>query len=263
MQVGWIWVKQGEEEDVGVAAGGQHHRVGGVGLQFAGDLVADDDPLGPAVHQYQVHHVPPGEHLDGARADLAREGRVAAQQQLLAGLAPGVEGAADLGPAEGAVVEVAAVFTGKGHALGHALVDDVVAHFGQAVDVGLPRAVVAALDRVVEQAEDRVAVPLVVLGRIDPALGGDGVGPPRRVLVAEAFDLVAQLGHGGRGRTAGQAGTDHDHTVFTFVGRVDQLVRELGVFPFLGDWPGGYFCIEFHCHLLTSPSRRARPAEPR
>ena len=98
---------------------------------------------------------------------------VGAEQELLAGLAAGVEGAGDLGAAEGAVVEQAAVLAGEGHALGHALVDDVDRDLGQAVDVGLAAAVVAALDGVVEQPVDAVAVVLVVLGGVDAALGGD------------------------------------------------------------------------------------------
>jgi len=44
---------------------------------------------------------------------------------LLAGLAPGVEGARHLRAAERAVVEQAAVLAGEGHTLGHHLVDDV------------------------------------------------------------------------------------------------------------------------------------------
>ena len=106
-----------------------------------------------------------------------RQRLVGAEQQLLAGLAPGVERARHLGAAEAAVVEQAAVLAGEGHALGDALVDDVDRHLGQAVDVGLAGPVVAALHRVVEEAVDRVAVALVVLGGVDAALGGDRVRP--------------------------------------------------------------------------------------
>ena len=113
------------------------------------------------------------------RADLAFERLVGAEQQLLAGLAAGVEGARHLRAAEGAVVEVAAVFAGERHALRHALVDDVDADLRQAVDVGFARAEVAALDRVVEQAVDAVAVVLIILGGVDAALRGDAVRAPR------------------------------------------------------------------------------------
>ena len=70
-----------------------------------------------------------------AEADLAGQLLVGAEQQLLAGLAAGVERAADLGAAEAAVVEQAAVLAGERHALGDHLVDDVDRHLGQAVDV--------------------------------------------------------------------------------------------------------------------------------
>ena len=110
------------------------------------------------------------------------EGLVGAEQQLLAGLAPGVEGAADLGATERAVGEQAAVLAGERHALGRALVDDVDRHLGQPVHVGLAGAVVAALHGVVEEAVDRVAVVAVVLRRVDAALGGDRVRPAGRVV---------------------------------------------------------------------------------
>src|SRR5699024_2881965 len=148
-----------------------------------------------------------------------------------AGLAAGVEGPGDLHPAEGAVVEQAAVLAGERHALGHALVDDVGADLGQSVDVGLPGAVVTALDRVVEEAVDGVAVALVVLGRVDPALGGDRVGPAGAVLVAERLDPVARLPHRRGRRRTGQAGPDDDHGQLAAAGRVDQGRRELAGRP--------------------------------
>ncbi len=98
-----------------------------------------------AVNHDEVEHLGAREHLHCAETDLAAERLVGAEQQLLAGLAAGVEGARDLRPAEGAVGEQPAVFAGERHALGHALVDDVDAHLRQPIDVGLARAEVAAL----------------------------------------------------------------------------------------------------------------------
>src|SRR5205823_3990052 len=115
---------------------------------------------------------------------------VGAQQQLLAGLAAGVEGAGDLGATERAGVEQAAVLARERHALRHALVDDLHADLGEAVDVRLPRAEVATLHRVVEEAVDAVTVAAVVLRGVDPALRGDRVRSARAVLVAERADLV-------------------------------------------------------------------------
>ena len=69
---------------------------------------------------------------------------------MLTGLAAGVKGARDLGAAEGPVVQIAAVFPGEGHALRHALVNDVQAHLRQSINVRLSRAEITALDGVVE-----------------------------------------------------------------------------------------------------------------
>ena len=50
----------GQEEDVAVAAAGEHHDVGEVGLDLAGDHVAHDDAAGPAVDDDQLEHLVPG-----------------------------------------------------------------------------------------------------------------------------------------------------------------------------------------------------------
>ena len=181
-----------QEEDVAVAAGGEHHGVGQVGGDLAGDQVAHDDAAGPAVDDDQVEHLVPGVHLDVAGRDLPFQRLVRAEQQLLTGLAAGVERARHLGAAERAVVEQAAVLAGERHALGDALVDDVHRHLGEPVHVGLAGAEVAALDRVVEQPVDRVAVVAVVLRRVDAALRRDRVRAARAVLVAERPDVVAR-----------------------------------------------------------------------
>ena len=131
--------------------------------------------------------------LDGALVHLAHQRLIRAEQELLPGLAARVEGARDLRAAERPVVEQPAVLARERNALGHALVDDVHAQLREPVDVRFPRAVVAALDGVVEQAVDAVAVVLVVLRGVDPALGGDAVGAARAVLDAEVEDVVAEL----------------------------------------------------------------------
>ena len=229
----------GQEEHVAVAAGGEHHGVGEVGLDLAGHHVADDDAAGLAVDHDQLEHLVPGVHRDRAGGDLAFQGLVRADQQLLTGLAAGVEGARHLHAAERAVVEQTAVLAGERDALGDALVDDLHADLGQPVDVGLPGAEVAALHGVVEEPVDGVAVVAVVLGRVDATLGGDRVRPPRRVLVAEAGDLVAGLAERGRRRGTGQTGADDDHRELAAVGRVDQLGVEASLVPALLDGPGG------------------------
>ena len=174
-----------------------------------------------------------GEHFNVSLGHFLFQGLVGAQQELLARLAACVEGALELGAAEGAVVQQAAVFTAEGNALGHALVNDVGGNFRQAVDVGFTGAEVAALHGIIEQAVDGVAVVLVVLGRVDAALGRNGVGAAGAVLVAEALDVVAKLGKRGGGGGAGQAGPYHEHGVLALVVRVDQFGLKLVLGPFV------------------------------
>ncbi len=190
---------------------------------------------------------------------MASQGLIGAEQQLLAGLAPGVEGTGDLGATEGTVVEEAAVLAGEGDALRSTLVDDVVRHLGQAVHVGLTTAVVAALHRVVEETEGRVAIVLVVLRGVDTALGGDRVRPPGGVVVREDLDVVAELTQGGGGGGAGEAGADDDHLELATVVGGDQFQVELVVVPLVGQRALGDLRVERECHVvLLDVSRRRR-----
>jgi hypothetical protein len=107
------------------------------------------------------------------------------------------------------------------------------------MDVALARAEVAALDGVVEQPVHAVAVVLVVLRGVDAALRGDRVRAARRILEAEAGDVVAELGQRRCCRRSGEAGADDDDLVLALVGRVDQLEVELGLGPLLADGTGG------------------------
>ncbi len=220
--------------------------VGRVRLHLASNEVARDDAAGLAVDHYQVQHFGAGVHLHFSVGNLAAQGRVGAQQQLLPGLAAGVERAAYLGAAEGAVGQQAAVFAGKRHALSHALVDDVDRHLGQAVHVGFAGAVVAALDGVVEQTEHGVAVVLVVFSGVDAALRRNGVRAAGRVVVGKGLYVVAQLGQRGGGRSAGQAGAYHNDVVLPLVGGVHKLHVELVLLPLLGERAFGNFGIQLH-----------------
>ena len=87
---------------------------------LAGEQVAGDDAGAAAVDDDDVDELDAVAQLDVAEPDLAGQLLVGAEQQLLAGLAAGVERAAHLGAAEAAVVEQAAVLAGERHALGDA-----------------------------------------------------------------------------------------------------------------------------------------------
>lgn len=225
-------------EDVAVAAGGEDDGVREVRVDLPGDQVPGHDAARPPVDDDQVQHLGARVHLHVPGGDLPGQRLVGAEEELLARLATGVEGAGDLDAAEGAGVEQAAVLAGERHALGHALVDDLHGDLREPVHVGLAGAEVAALDGVVEQPVDGVAVVAVVLRRVDAALRGDGVGPARGVLVAELDDVVALFGEGGAGRAAREAGAHHDHRVLAPVGRVDQLGLEPALVPALVDRAG-------------------------
>ncbi len=240
----------GKVIDVAVAAGAEHHRVAQVRFDLAGHQVARDDAARVAVDHDQVEHLRAREHLHRAGADLPFERLVSAQQQLLPGLPARVERARNLRAAEAAVVEVAGVLARERHALRHALIDDVEADLRQAVDVGFAGAEIAALHRVVKQAVDAVAIVVIILGGVDAALRGDGVRAPRRILEAEALDVVAQLGQrGGRG-SAGEAGSHHQDRVLALVGRVHQLEAEAVPVPARLNRTCRRFRIEFHVRLL-------------
>ncbi len=240
-----------EVEHVDVAAGAEQHRVADVGADLAGHEVADRDPLGLAVHDHEVEHLGAREQLHRPRLDLPGERGVRAEEELLPRLAARVEGAGDLGAAEGAGVEIAGVVAGERDALRHALVDDVVAHLREPPDVRLTRAEVAALDGVVEEPVDAVAVVRVVLRGVDAALGGDAVRAAGAVLVAERLHVVPELAQRRRGRRAGQAGADHEDLVLPLVRGVHQLQLEAVLVPRVLDATGRCLSVEDHDVPLT------------
>ena len=186
---------------------------------LAADQVAHHDPARLAIDDDHIEHLVPVVHRHGAKSDLPLECLVGADQQLLASLSPGVECPRNLGTTEGAVGQHATVVTSERHSLRDALVDDAPRDLGKAIDVRLTGPEIAALDGVLEEPLDGVAVIRVVLGGVDAALRGDGVGPSRRVLEAEAGHLVAELGQRGRRRGARQSRADHDDVELPLVRR--------------------------------------------
>ncbi len=135
---------------------------------------------------------------------------------------------------------------------------------------------VAALDGVVEEAVHRVAVVAVVLGGVDAALRGDGVGPARGVGEAELHDVVALLGEGRAGRSARQAGADDDHDVLAAVGGVDEPGLEAAPVPAVRDGAfgglgvgdglaGGVVCVaahgQFTIPVMTATGTDTKPAK--
>jgi hypothetical protein len=93
----------GEIKDIPIPARAEQDRIPRVAANLAGHHIPDDDPLGVAVHQNEIEHLGPREHLDLARGDLRAQGLIGAQQKLLSSLPASLEGARNLCAAEGAV----------------------------------------------------------------------------------------------------------------------------------------------------------------
>ena len=195
--------------------------MGGVAGDRSALEVAHDDTARGAVDDHQVEHLAAHEHAAAPERDLALQRLIRAEQQLLAGLAARVERARDLRAAERSVGQRAAVLPRERHALRDALIDDARRQLRQAIDVGLARPKVTALDRVVEEAAHAVAVVLVVLGGVDAALRGDAVRAPRAVLEADAGDVVPELRERRGRRRAGEPGADDDDAVAAAIGWAD------------------------------------------
>ena len=229
---------------IAVTAGAEEYGVSGESFKFSRDHVAEDDASGDAVDGDDVHHLATGVERDFPEFDLPHETAVGTEEQLLSGLAAGVESPGDLRSPEGAIGECAAVFPGEGDPLGDALIDDGRADLGESVDVGFPSAEVSPLDGVVEETVDAVSVVLVVLGGVDASLSGNAVCAAGRVVEGDGVDLVAEFGKGGGSGGTGESGSDDDDGVFSLVGRGDQLEVELVSVPARGHRTAGDVRLE-------------------
>ena len=159
--------------NVSVAARSEHHGVAHVRFDSPGYQIARHDAARAAVDHHQIQHLGAREHGDASLMHLPLQRLIRAQQQLLPGLPARIKRARHLRAAEAAVGQRAAILARERHALRHALIDDVHADLRQPVNVGFARAEVAALHRVVKQPEDAVAVAVIILRGVDPALRRD------------------------------------------------------------------------------------------
>src|ERR1700730_13020314 len=168
-----------EIENVGISSGCEHNHVGSVAADLARHQVSRHDSARSAVHNHDIEQLAPDMHCHSSGCDLLFEGLISAQQELLSSLSSRIEGPFDLHAAEGPIIEKSAVFSCKRHGLSDALIDDIDTDFRQTVDVGFTGAKIAALDGVLEKAQNAVPVIPVVLRSVDPSLGGDRVCPSR------------------------------------------------------------------------------------
>ena len=175
---------------------------------------------------------------------------------MLSGLSSTVERPRDLDASERSIRQLPAVLSGKGDAERHALIDDLRAHLGQSVHIGLARAKVSAFDRVIEQSPHTVSVVLVILGRIDSALCRNAVGAARTILKTKALHLIAELSQGRSRAGSRKAGADDDDRDFPFIIRTHQFFAEPSPVPFGFQGAGRNFRIEVH-HPRTIPEKMA------
>ena len=190
-------------------------------LKLACHKITGDYSLGLAVDDDEVKHLVTGITLDCPGGNLTVQSGIGAEKELLSGLSAGIESTADLDSSERTVGEVTAILTGEGNTLGHTLVDDGRADFGETIDISLAAAVVSSFYCVIEKTIDSVVVVLVILGGVDSSLGGDGMGPSGRVADAENLDIIAQLTEGsGRGGSS-QSGADYYYLKFSPVVGID------------------------------------------
>src|SRR6266446_6910121 len=237
-----------KKKDIAVTAGRENNGIAGEGIDFAGAQVAGDDSLGMTIDQNEVEHLGLREHFHRAEGDFPAEGLIGPEQQLLAGLAAGVKRPRNLRPAEGTIGEQPAILARERYTLFGALVDDEIADFGQPVNVRFARTEIAPFDRVVKQSENAVAVVLVILGSIDPALRRNGMGATRRILITKTFHTITKFTQSGRGRSASQPRTDHNDFKFAAIIRANETRIILVVPPFLLEWTGRNFAVEFSDH---------------
>ena len=90
--------------------------------------------------------------------------------------------------------------------------------------IGFASAVIAALNGIVKQAENAVAIVLIIFSSIDATLRGNGVRAARRILVAECFYLVAQFTQRRSGTGAGKTSTNYNDFQLALIG---------GIYPIL------------------------------
>ena len=165
-----------------------------MGFDFSGNQISDNNSPGLPIDDHYIEHFTAGKYGNLAVCNLSHQCAVSPQKKLLTGLASGIKGSGNLGPPKGPACKQPAVFPGKGHTLGHTLVDNIIAHLGQTVDIGLSGSEITAFDGVVKKTPDTVAFIGIILGRIDTPLGCNAVGAPRAVLDTKVFNVIAEFG---------------------------------------------------------------------
>src|SRR6056300_1560633 len=113
--------------------------------------IANHDPFGMSIYKNQVLHFRSGIHFNVPEPNLATQGLVSSEEELLTCLSTRVEGSGNLRPTKRSVGKITAVFPRKRNPLSHALVDDLTTHLSQSVHIGFSCSEITAFDGVVKQ----------------------------------------------------------------------------------------------------------------
>src|SRR5437879_13143722 len=106
----------------------------------------------------------------------------------------------------------------------------------------------AALDCVVEQAINAVAVVLIILCGVDSTLRGDGMRTAWRILITETSHAVTELAECRHGRTAGQTAANHDDLKFAAIVWPNESGMVLVTRPFAHDLAGRNSGVDVVAH---------------
>ncbi len=129
---------RGKKVGIAIPAGSKNDGIGRPRLDGSGHKVSGDNSLGVAVHHHHVEHLVAIMHFHLPRSNLPAQRTVGAKQELLPGLAAGIEGPTYLSSPKRAIGQKPPVLASKGNSLRHALVDDIAADLSKSIDVGFP-----------------------------------------------------------------------------------------------------------------------------
>ncbi len=199
-----------KEVSVTITTGSNNYGVGRETLQLTCNQILSDDTTSVTVNDNKILHLVTGEELNLTCLNHAAQRRVSTEEELLTCLTLSIESTRYLSTTERTVSQHTTVLTSERNALSYALVDDVVAHLSQTVNVSLTSTVVTTLYCIVEQTVNRIAVILIILSCIDTTLCCDRVSTTWRVLDAEVQDIEAHLAERSSSRSTCQTCTYND-----------------------------------------------------
>src|SRR5262245_27938605 len=113
-------------------------------FQLAANEIAGNNATAFAIDIHNIQHFVTGHHLYRTHTHLPLQCTVGSEQQLLPGLSCSVKSTLYLGAAKRTVAQGSSIFTGKGNALGHTLVNDTSRDLGKTVYVSLTGSVITA-----------------------------------------------------------------------------------------------------------------------